>query len=351
MSGGLVMSHRRRQDCPKVHALLFLLCLSVAAHLSPAEGRSRVGGRAGGGHIGSPRGGAVHARFSGGPHGGVGHVVHRGAARAAMLHPLGGSFVGLHRVHHPSAVFFNFGGFVYPSYPYYPPYPYYPMYPAYSVPYYPGYPGADYPYSYAEPVGASSQSPFTDVQVYTAPPEPPSAPYRQPAAPTLENLPPPPPLGDGSLRFEVSPPEAQIFVDDRYVGDARELANIAEITASAGRHLLEIRVGNEKTFTEVAVSPHRVTPVRWALVAPTGDDTAPSPENGRLRLQVSPPGAAIYLDGTFATVSESDHPVSLRLSPGQHRVQMVMPGHKGYAADVTVPDGGEAVIDVQLPRE
>ncbi len=309
-----------------------------------------MSGRAGEGHIGSPRGGVVHARFSSGPLGGVGHQFHRGVARPAILHPLGGPLVGLHRPHHPSAVFFNFGGFVYPSYPYYPPYPYYPMYPAYPVPY-PGYPGADYPYPYAEPAGASSQSPFTDVQVYTAPPEPPSAPYRQPAAPTLENLPPPLPLGDGSLRFEVSPPEAQIFIDNRYIGNARELANIAEIAASAGRHLLEIRVGNEKTFTEVAVSPHRVTPVRWALVAPTGGDTALSPDNGRLRLQGSPPGAAIYLDGAFATVAESNYPVSLRISPGRHRVQMVMPGYKGYAADVTVPDGGEAVIDVQLARE
>lgn len=350
MSGGLLMSHRRRQDCPKVHALLFLLCLSVAAHLSPAEGRS-VGGRAGGGHIGSPRGGVVHARFSGGPLGGVGHQLHHGVARAAILHPLGGPFVGLHRFHHPSAVFFNFGGFAYPSYSYYPPYPYYPMYPAYPAPYSPGYPGADYPYPYADPVGASSQPPLTDVQVYTGPPEPPSAPYRQPAAPTLENLPPPPPLGDGSLRFEVSPPEAKIFIDDRYVGDARELANIAEITSSAGRHLLEIRVGTERTFTEVVVSPRRVTPVRWALVASTGGDTALSPENGRLRLQVTPPGTAIYLDGAFATVAESAIGVSLRLSPGQHRVQMVMPGYKGYAADVTVPDGGEAVIEVQLARE
>ena len=344
------MSHRRRQDCSKVHALLYLLCLSVAAHLSPAEGRS-VGGRAGEGHTGSPRGGVVHARFSGGPHGGIGHQVHRGVARPAILHPSQSRFVGLHRFHHHSSVFFNFGGFVYPSYPYYPVYPYYPMYPAYPVPYYPGYPGADYPYPYADPIGASSQPPLTDVQVYTAPPEPPSAPYRQPAAPTPENFPPPPPLDDGSLRFEVSPPEAKIFIDDRYVGDARELANIAEITASAGRHLLEIRVGAERTFTEVVVSPRSVTPVRWALVAPTGGDTALTPENGRLRLQVSPPGTAIYLDGAFATVAESVKGVSLRLSPGQHSVQMVMPGYKGYAADVTVPNGGEAVIEVQLARE
>jgi len=30
---------------------------------------------------------------------------------------------------------------------------------------------------------------------------------------------------------------------------------------------------------------------------------------------------------------------------------MVMPGFRGYAADVTVPQGGEAVVAVQLARE
>jgi hypothetical protein len=188
------------------------------------------------------------------------------------------------------------------------------------------------------------------VQVYTAPPEPLPAPSRQPA-PTLEHLTPPLPLDDGSLHFEVSPPEAKVFLDDRYLGEAHELRNIAEITASAGRHLLEIRLNSETTFTEVVVAPRRVTPVRWTLDPSLVAPAALSSESGRVRVQVAPPGAAIYVDGVFSAVAELAHPPSLRLSRGHHRVQVVLPGYKAYSTDVTVPESGEVVVGVQLARE
>ncbi len=342
------MNRHRRQDGWKVHALVLLVGFSVLTYLSPAQART-VGGRAGGGSAGAPRGGVVGSRFGGGIQGGFSHPVHRGAARAGFFHPVRSPFIGPHRFHNRSLILFNFSGFAYPSYPYYPIYPYYPPYPTYPMPYDPGYSGANYPYP--APVEAYTQTAPDVVQVYTAPPEPTPISPRQLMAPTPQSPPPSEPRDDGSLHFEVNPPEAKIFLDDRYIGEARELANIAEITASAGRHLLEIRVGAERTFTEVVVAPHKVTPVRWSPTAPVADPVAVEPESGRLRLEVAPPGTAIYLDGSFATIAESSQPVSLRLPPGRHRVQMVMPGFKGHTADVTVPQGGEAVVAVQLARE
>jgi hypothetical protein len=153
------------------------------------------------------------------------------------------------------------------------------------------------------------------------------------------------------LRFEVRPPEAKVFLDNRYLGEAHELRNIAEITASAGRHLLEIRIDTERTFTEVMVSPRKVTPVRWTLAPSPVAPAAMMAESGRLRVQVAPPGAAIYVDGVFSTVADLADPPSLRLSRGHHRVQVVLPGFKAYSTDVTVPESGEAVVEVQLARE
>jgi hypothetical protein len=153
------------------------------------------------------------------------------------------------------------------------------------------------------------------------------------------------------LRFEVSPPEAKVFLDNRYLGEAHELRNIAEITASAGRHLLEIRLDAETTFTEVVVSPRKVTPVRWTLVPPPVPPDAMMAEDGRLRVQVAPPGAAIYVDGVFSTVADLAQPPSLSLSPGHHRVQVVLPGYKAYSTDVIVQASGEAIVNVRLARE
>jgi hypothetical protein len=220
----------------------------------------------------------------------------------------------------------------------YPSYFSYPLYSGYPVPYQSG----DYsPYLYADPAAAYPHA--TDaVQVYTALAEPSAPPPQQPAVPDL----PPPPADDGSVCFEVSPPAAEIILDDRYLDKADELMH-SEVPASAGRHLLEIRVALEGTFTQVAVSPHKVTTARMTLGAPA----APYPRIGRLRLQVDPPGAVIYLDGACAAVAESVQPVFLSLTPGQHRVQLVMPGFKGYGADVTVPEEGEALVSAHLARE
>jgi hypothetical protein len=153
------------------------------------------------------------------------------------------------------------------------------------------------------------------------------------------------------LHFDVSPPEAKVFLDNRYLGEAHELRNIAEITASAGRHLLEIRIDTERTFTEVTVSPRKVTPVQWTLAPPPVPPDAMMAEGGRLRVQVAPPGAAIYVDGVFSTVADLAQPPSLSLSPGHHRVQVVLPGYKAYSTDVIVQASGEAVVNVRLARE
>ena len=321
-------------------AVFTLGAFAVAASPGLATGAA-AGGRGGGGRHVSLRAGGVGGGVRVGPApggmgsgGGFGRQVHGGFSRAVFVPPIRRPFLGFHRFRPRSFVFLNVA--LYPPYSYYPLYPYYPMYPAYSAPYGPSY---DAPSLYADPGGGD---PADAVQVYTAPAESPPPPPQQPAVPDV----PPPPAEDGSVRFEVSPPEAEIILDNQYLGTADVLRH-SGMPAAAGRHLLEIRVGVEGTFTEVRVSPHKVTTVRVALDA----STPASPKIGWLRLKVTPPGAAIYLDGAFAAVAKSAQPILLPLPPGPHRVQLVMPGYKGYGAEVTVPEEGEAVVSAQLARE
>jgi hypothetical protein len=100
----------------------------------------------------------------------------------------------------------------------------------------------------------------------------------------------------------------------------------------------------------VVVSPRKVTSIRWALTPSPVAPGALGPE-GRLRVQVAPLGAAIYVDGAFSAVAELAHPPSLSVSPGRHHVQVVLPGYKAYSTDVIVSESGEAVVEVQLARE
>lgn len=359
------MSQRLGGVAGRLFAVLSVVAFAASELLalpaSAAGGARFGGGRHGGAHGGGvhhgrsgarPSSPVLHSGFGGGPRGGMGHHGHQGFGRSGGRHSFRSQSHGHHRFHRSSSFIFDLGGFAYPPYYpyYYPPIPYYPTYPGYPIPYDPGYSAVNIPYSYSDPVGAYSQASQGNVQVYTAPPEPPPAPPPLPSpAPQLSS--PSPPLEDGSLRFEVSPAEAKLFLDNRYLGEARELGNIAEITASAGRHLLEIRLDAERTFTEVVVSPRKVTPVRWNLApSPEATDT-PRSESGWLRVQVAPHGAAIYLDGIFSTVADLADPPTLPVSPGHHRVQVVMPGYKAYSTDVAVQESGEAVLAVQLARE
>jgi len=353
------MSHRFRPTL-RIVAIVFALGASVftdsAIHCADAAGgRSGGGGRGGmraggirsGGHLGGHRGHAMSVGAAGGWRGSRGHRSHSFRA----------PFARSHKFRHRSTAFVNVTGLVSPFYSYYPyhypPYPsygydpYYSPYPAYSAPYDSGYSSSAYPVAYPQSAGTYAYGASDNVQVYVAPPEPPPP----PTAPMPERSSPQQPPGDGSVNLQVSPPEAKVVLDGRYIGEAHEVARIAEIPVAAGRHLLEIRVGAERTFMDVVVSPGRTTPVRLTLDA-SGDTPATlHPEDGVLRLQASPGGAAIYVNGAFAGIAAATEALALHLPSGRHRVQIVLPGYKGYDGTVAVPERGPAILAVQLAPE
>jgi hypothetical protein len=107
--------------------------------------------------------------------------------------------------------------FYYPPYPYYPNYPYYP----YPYPYEPG-PG----YSVAPPVDETP-----DEAVGTAGVEP-----------DQSNL--------GGMSFEITPSDAQVFVDGNYVGTVGQFTSTTQpLGVPAGRHHVEIRNPGYKTMS------------------------------------------------------------------------------------------------------
>lgn len=353
------MTHQCRRGL-RFLAVLFALgasafCDSALDYADAAGGRSGGGGRGGmraggiasGGHLGGPRRHGISIGAAGGWHGSRGH----------RSHSFRTPFARSHKFRHRSTAFVNVTGLVYPYYSYYP-YSYYPPYgydpyyspnQAYSWPYAAAYPGPDYPVEYPQPAGAYAYAATDNVQVYVAPPEPTPPPH--PTAPMPDRPLPQEPPGDGSVNLQVSPPEARISLDGQFIGEAHEVARIAEIPVAAGRHLLEIRVGAERTFMNVVVSPGRTTPVRLALDAPGVTPAALNPEDGVLRVQVSPTGAAIYVNGIFAGIAAPAEALALRLPSGRHRVQIVLPGYKGYDGKVTVPERGPAILAVRLTPE
>lgn len=97
-----------------------------------------------------------------------------------------------------------------------------------------------------------------------------------------------------------------------------------------------VRVGTEGGATEQA-------PPKQAAQAPLG----PAQEGGGLRVVVNPPGAEVYVDGTFVGTSGEALLVP-GLAPGRHEVRVQMDGYAPETRNVSVPKGGTGMLSVTL---
>jgi hypothetical protein len=129
-------------------------------------------------------------------------------------------------------------------YPY--PYGYAPLVPAYAY----GSLAPAYPDTTAAPI----YPPF-DSSSITIVPSPPAAP-----ATTA-------PGGIGGVAFEITPPEAAVFVDGVYVGTAKDFSNMTPpLSLAAGRHHFELRAQGYETLTfDVDVIASQVIPYQGEL--------------------------------------------------------------------------------------
>ena len=131
-------------------------------------------------------------------------------------------------------------GWAYPFY--YPPYPYYPNYPYYPYPYAPAAPGSV--------VVPSDETPdvTSDEAVGTAGVEPDES-----------NL--------GGMSFEITPSDAQIFVDGNNVGTVGQFTPTSQpLGVPAGRHHVEIRNDGYKTMSfDVDIAAGQVIPYQGQM--------------------------------------------------------------------------------------
>lgn len=70
----------------------------------------------------------------------------------------------------------------------------------------------------------------------------------------------------------------------------------------------------------------------------------------RLRLDVAPDDASVYLDGQFVGTGTDLQRLrnGLRLEPGEHRIAVVRPGHKAEEQEFTVAAGEEVELEFDL---
>lgn len=332
-----------------VLVLALALAAPPAADAQRSRGGSRGGGQSGGhsgGHPGSPHGRSASPRQPG----------QRPPTTAERRHPRAGTGTGYYQTRHY-------------GYPYYRPY--YGGY--YGYPYYYGYGGYwGYPYYYAPGWGVYGYwgYPYGGVSVGYA-----SAPDE-----------------GGAVRLIIEPVATQVYVDGHYAGVVDDYDGIFQrLRLSPGRHEIRLELEGYQTQTlrvavqrgqtlkishemapgdgEAAVEelegyaeapparspPNATAEPRARIEAPSrGWDDGRAPawvatiprDAARIQLEVTPADASVYVDGQFRGLAAEVG--SLALSPGQHSIEIVRPGHRTFSENVEVRAGEQRSLSVRL---
>lgn len=135
----------------------------------------------------------------------------------------------------------------------------------------------------------------------------------------------------GIAQLESNPTGAHVYVDGKYIGRTP-----ARVELDEGQHFATFYWQNQ-----VRTETFFVTAGRTVVV------TANFIQKTMLNITTTPPGAQIFLDGSFIGVS----PIQVEVQPGQHTVLATMPGYSAAQQSFTVAPGETKTVNLVLNPE
>ena len=192
---------------------------------------------------------------------------------------------------------------------------------------------------------------------------------------------------EASARIEVTPKDAQVFVDGYYVGTVDDFDGVLQrLHVRAGEHTLEIFKEGYRTIRErvdfrrgetyrvkFAMEPlasGEAAPARPAPdpKAPARDDrparderpdrmrAGPVPPRGSvvrgdgraLAIRVQPDGATVLVDGERWDALDGREPLIIHLAEGTHRIEVQREGYRAYTAEIRVRRGETVPLNISL---
>jgi len=212
------------------------------------------------------------------------------------------------------------------------------------------------------------------------------------------SIPPPPPgqyvPPDSSLRFTVTPKDAEVYVDGYYAGIVDEFdGTFQRLRVVPGPHDVTLYKDGFHSYSQkVYLSPNSTFKVRQVLEPlgpndpppvrpvpatppagpspqggqqppvrtprrepnrppPTQSQTpapAPTTERGTLALTIQPSDADVVIDGE-PWYGATDN-IRVELTNGRHNVQIRKPGYVGYLTDIDVRTGETTTLNVSLKQ-
>jgi PEGA domain-containing protein len=189
--------------------------------------------------------------------------------------------------------------------------------------------------------------------------------------------------GTASLRVIVEPEKTKVYVDGYYAGTAADFDGLFQrLHVAAGRHEITLKLEGYRTHRfQVDVPVGQTVKLRHDMARGAGEDAEervgeepevrggpagyvrmeePRPEarvdprgampadTGRLRVDVRPPDASIYIDGIFRGSARAMDGVLL--PSGRHRVEIVRPGYRTEQLEIDVRSGETTDLRADLDR-
>jgi len=177
---------------------------------------------------------------------------------------------------------------------------------------------------------------------------------------------------------DIHPEEASLYLDGRLIGIADDFDGYpGYLAVKPGRHVLLLRYKGHHSLTfkldlragemvqldrklpELAPGekeePLPPPPARESVRGEAEDKGRGSDQDthGTLRLEVTPPGARVILDGDFfgtgADISRLH--AGIPLSPGTHRIRVSLAGYRSEAVETEIEVSRERTLRISLVKE
>ena len=188
------------------------------------------------------------------------------------------------------------------------------------------------------------------------------------------------PARAGSARIQVTPRDAEVYVDGYLAGSVDDFDGFLQrLDVAPGEHELTFYRDGYRTFRQTVLFRPRVTlKISYAMEAlPQGAPSEPRPQAGSgaersspeepraaspvrqpeaprdfgtLAVRVQPRDAELFIDGEQWTAPEGDGPILIELADGSHEIEVRKQGLKTYRTTVRVRGGETLPLNVSLSR-
>ncbi len=183
-----------------------------------------------------------------------------------------------------------------------------------------------------------------------------------------------------SVRLQVSPKEADVFVDGYYAGKVDEFdGTFQRLRVEPGEHEIQLFLPGHRLYTQkVYLQPGNTFKVRHTMervaageaepqrpigdapprnsqrsaqpAPPRPDNREPGEQTGAVAIRVLPTDAVMMIDGQ-RWQGDNEEPLTVRLDTGRHTIDVRKSGYRGYLTEVTVEPGKTLTLNISLTPE